>query len=89
MSHAYEKMHTDIIFDVCEILTPLLVATACMDKAIRLISLKEKKVVGVFNGHKMGVRQLDYSELDDGYILSVGSEPFVNVWSLEGGVGAI
>jgi hypothetical protein len=56
MSHVFLGMHTDLIFDVCEVRNPMLVVTACMDKLIRLISLKDKKVVGIFNGHQRGVR---------------------------------
>jgi hypothetical protein len=50
------KMHKDLITDVCEILNPLLVATSCMDKKLRLISLQERKVVGCFLGHERGLQ---------------------------------
>lgn len=83
------SIHSDVIMDVCEIQSPLLIATACLDKLIRLISLKDQKVVGKFSGHLKGVRQLDYTSYMDGYILSVGHESFVNVWTLDGGMGAI
>ena len=45
-----ENNHTDLITDVCEIANPLVIATACMDKLIRLISLTSKRVIGVFKG---------------------------------------
>lgn len=83
------SIHTDVIMDVCEIQAPLLIATACLDKLIRLISLQEQKEIGKFSGHLKGVRQLDYTNYMDGYILSVGHESFVNVWTLDGGRGAI
>lgn len=83
------SIHSDVIMDVCEIQSPLLIATASLDKLIRLISLKEQKVIGKFSGHLKGVRQLDYTSYMDGYILSVGHESFVNVWTLDGGMGAI
>jgi WD40 repeat protein len=89
LTHVMEGVHRDIICDVCELRSPLLIATACLDKIIRLISLKDQKVIGVFKGHSTGVRQLDCSQMNEGYILSVASENFVNVWSLEGGIGAI
>jgi hypothetical protein len=67
----------------------MLVLTACMDGLIRLISMNERKLVGVFRGHLTGVRQLDYTVFGEGYVLSVGHERFINVWSLEGGLGAL
>jgi len=46
-------------------------------------------VIGIFEGHAKGVRQLDYTPYHEGFILSVGYESDANVWSLEGGMGAI
>lgn len=54
--HEYADIHKDVIMDIAEINVPLLIATGCIDKLIRLISLKEKKVVGIFSGHTKGVR---------------------------------
>ena len=53
-----ENNHTDMITDVKEIANPLIIATACMDKLIRFISLTQKRVIGVFKGNKdqMGIR---------------------------------
>ncbi len=82
-------MHSDRIQDVCEIKSPLLIATACFDKQVRLISLQEKKLVGIFSGHLKGVNQLDYTAFTDGFIISVGYEPDAYLWSLEGGLGSI
>lgn len=84
-----KSLHPDVIVDLCEIHSPMLIATASLDKRIRLISLQEKKVIGEFTGHLKGVRQLDYTSFMDGFILSVGHETYVNVWTLEGGMGAI
>ena len=84
-----KKSHTDAVLDICEIVSPLLIATACMDKAIRLYMLKDHKLIGIFNGHIKGCRQLDYTSYHEGFILSVGYENYANVWSLEGGMGAI
>ena len=50
-----KNMHSDRIQDVCEIKSPLLIATACFDKQVRLISLQDKKLVGIFSGHLKGV----------------------------------
>ena len=55
------SIHKDVIKDVCEIKSPLLIATACLDKLIRLISLKEKIIIGIFNGHYSGINQLDFT----------------------------
>ena len=84
-----EVVHHDVILDAIEVLQPMLVATASVDKLIRLISLKERRIVGVFTGHKKGVRQLDFTSYGEGYMLSCGFEAEAVVWSLEGGLGAI
>ena len=60
-----------------------------MDKLIRLISMREKRVEGIFSGHETGVRQLDYTNYFDGFIVSVGFECYGSIWVLEGGMGAI
>jgi hypothetical protein len=63
--HAFGKEtkfnHTDTITDVCEIISPLIIVTSSLDKIIRMFSLKSKKVIGIFKGHLLGVRQLDYT----------------------------
>ena len=84
-----DLQHQDTICDMCEIASPQLVVTACLDKIVRLFQLQEKKLIGVFSGHNKGVRQLDYTNYHDGYLISLASENFANVWSLEGGMGAI
>ena len=84
-----QYFHTKTILDVCEIKSPLLMATACMDKYIRLISMREKRVEGIFSGHETGVRQLDYTNYFDGFIVSVGYECDARIWVLEGGMGEI
>jgi len=39
--HQFKKdIHNDAVLDICEIMSPLLIATACMDKYIRLYTLK-------------------------------------------------
>lgn len=82
-------MHSDVIMDVVEIVNPLLMATACIDKNIRLISLKEKRIMGIFTGHAKGIRQLDYTPYIDGFMVSVGFEAHAHLWSFEGGMGSI
>ena len=59
--HEFKGLHKDVIMDCIEIASPLLIATACIDKNIRLISLAEKKIMGVFMGHHKGVRHLHYT----------------------------
>lgn len=82
-------MHKDVVTDVIELANPLLIATACLDKQIRIISLREKRVIGHFQGHSRGVRQLDYTTFEDGFLVSVGFESFCNIWTFEGGMGSI
>ena len=85
----FVDIHKDVIMDVAEIPDPLVIATACIDKMVRLISLKEKKVVGIFSGHLKGVRQIQYTSYQDGFMVSVDYESYANIWTLEGGMGAI
>ena len=79
----YEVSHPDTIMDVIEIYSPHLVATACMDHKIRLISFKEQSVVAVYHEHKTGVRRLSYCHLYNSSIASVGHENYINIWSPE------
>ena len=87
--HEFKNLHQDVIMDCVEISFPLLIATACIDKNIRLISLSEKKVMGIFMGHSKGVRQLHYTPYQEGYMVSASFERIANIWSFDGGIGAI
>lgn len=77
--------HPDEILDVIEIRKPQLILTACMDKIIRLINTNDKTTLITWaDHHKSGIRCLDYNyNIGAGYILSVGFEYFINVWSPE------
>lgn len=78
--------HKKDIMDVCEIHSPLAIATASFDKTIRIFNLQEKVAIGVLKEHKKGVRSLNYSPYHGGNILSVGHENYINVWSPEGSI---
>jgi WD40 repeat protein len=77
--------HPDEILDVIEIRKPQLILTACMDKIIRLINTNDKTTLITWTDHhKSGIRCLDYNyNIGAGYIISVGFEYFINVWSPE------
>ena len=87
--NSFTDIHKDAVLDLVEIVKPLLVATASIDKWIRFISLKDKKLIGKFGGHIQGVRQLDYTTFEEGYMVSVGYETTCNFWTFEGGLGSI
>eukprot|EP00347_Sterkiella_histriomuscorum_P016786 403351858 len=78
--------HKKDIMDVCEIHSPLAIATASFDKTIRIFNLQEKIAIGVLKEHKKGVRSLNYTPYHGGNILSVGHENYINVWSPEGSI---
>ena len=46
--HEFKGVFTDVVTDIAEIAEPMLIAVSCIDKRIRLISMVEKKVMGVF-----------------------------------------
>lgn len=72
--------------DVCELHSPLSLATASFDRTIRIYNLQDKTALGVLKEHKTGVRSLNYTPFHGGNILSVGHEIYVNVWSPEGSI---
>jgi len=78
--------HEEEIMDVCEILSPLAIATASFDRTIRIYNLQDKIPLGILKEHKTGVRSLNYSPFFGGNILSVGHESYINVWSPEGSI---
>ena len=54
-----------------------------MDTTIRLYSLVEKEDISVLTEHVKGVRMLSYNPNYGGFIISVGFERNVYVWSPE------
>jgi WD40 repeat protein len=69
--------------DVTEIKIPFCIASASLDKTIRLYNLAEKFLLTVLTGHKTGVRSISYISNFGGFFVSVGHEPYVYVWSPE------
>lgn len=70
--------------DVCEIESPLCIASCSLDTKIVLYSLVDSQTLRVIEGdHRRGVRRLSYSSLSGGYLISIGYEVFANVWAPE------
>jgi len=78
--------HEEEVMDVCEVHSPLCIATASFDRTIRIYNLQDKTPMGILKEHKTGVRSLDYSPYHGGNILSVAHENYINVWSPEGSI---
>ena len=72
-----------MILDLIELTTPFAIASASLDSTIRIYSLVDKEEVSVLREHVKGVKQLSYNPNFGGFILSVGFERNVNVWSPE------
>lgn len=69
--------------DVTEINIPFCIASASLDKTIRLYNLEERLLITVLKGHKTGVRSLSYIKNFGGFIASASHEPSVYIWSPE------
>ncbi len=78
--------HEEEVMDVCEIHSPMALASASFDRTIRIYNLVDKTAIGVLKEHKTGVRHLNYTPFHGGNILSVGHENYINVWSPEGSI---
>jgi WD40 repeat protein len=72
-----------MVFDVIELASPFSIASASMDTTIRIYSLVDKEEISVLREHIKGVRQLSYNPNFGGFILSVGFERNIYVWSPE------
>lgn len=78
------KLHNDNITDIIEIMAPLCIATASLDRTIVMYDLKNKEVLRRLNdGHITGIKKLCYVENFGGQLISLGFETFVNVWGPE------
>ena len=75
--------HTDQIMAIQEIKLPPCIATASLDRTIRLYNLIEERPISVLRKHTTGVRALDYISNMGGFFISVGHETCVHVWSPE------
>lgn len=69
--------------DLVEINVPNCVATASLDRTIRLYSLQERFLITVLKGHETGIRNLSYISNFGGFFVSVGHETSIYVWSPE------
>ncbi len=72
-----------MIFDVIELQSPFSIASASLDSTIRIFSLVDKEDISVLREHTKGVRQLSYNPNFGGFIISVGFERNIYVWSPE------
>jgi len=78
------KAHKAHIMDVIEIISPCAIATCSLDHKIKLWDLSLGIKLGSLNPcHTTGVRSLDYTPDYSGYIVSVGHENIIKVWSPE------
>lgn len=66
-----------------ELASPFAIASASLDHTIRIYSLVDKEEISVLKEHTKGVRQLSYNPNFGGFIISVGFERNVYVWSPE------
>lgn len=69
--------------DLVEIKTPNCIATASLDRTIRLYNIEEKFLITVLKGHETGIRKLSYISNFGGFFVSVGHESSIYVWSPE------
>lgn len=82
----FEHMnHRDDVKDVKEMYHPFLaLITACYDGKMRIISTKQRRVVGILHsGHDTGIRQLDYTPYHGGSLISIGYESYYNLWEMD------
>lgn len=75
--------HKKAVLDIIEIDYPFSIASASMDSTIRLYSLVDKLEISILNEHQKGVRCLSYNANFGGFIVSVGFERNIYVWSPE------
>eukprot|EP00347_Sterkiella_histriomuscorum_P013983 403362615 len=76
--------HTDQIMDLVEIKIPnFCIATASLDRTIRLYNISERFLITVLKGHETGIRKLSYISNFGGFFISVGHEQSIYVWSPE------
>jgi len=75
------QLHSDLITDCVEVLSPFCIATCSLDRSIVLYDLKNSEVLRRFSRkHVTGVRRMVYMKDFGGMIISAGFEIFANVW---------
>ena len=76
--------HKSQIMDAVELKTPNAIVTCSLDHTIKAWDLSNGSKLGSFHPkHTTGVRCLDYTPDFSGYIISVGHENIIKVWSPE------
>jgi len=76
--------HKAQIMDCVELFSPASIVTCSLDRAIRAWDSETGVKLGSFKPkHTTGVRSLDYTPDFTGYILSVGHENNIKIWSPE------
>eukprot|EP01022_Parablepharisma_sp_SALTPOND_P033267 TRINITY_DN88388_c0_g1_i1.p1 TRINITY_DN88388_c0_g1~~TRINITY_DN88388_c0_g1_i1.p1 ORF type:complete len:1327 (-),score=132.42 TRINITY_DN88388_c0_g1_i1:797-4777(-) len=76
--------HNSQIMDCIELLNPLVIVTCSLDRAIRAWDpLSGSKLGSFYPKHSTGVRALDYISDFPGYIVSIGHENIIKLWSPE------
>ena len=76
--------HKAQIMDAVELKSPNAIVTCSLDRCIRMWDLATGNKMGSFKPkHAKGVRCLDYTPEYSGYIISVGHENIIKVWSPE------
>lgn len=75
------QLHSDLITDCQEILSPFCIATCSLDRTIVLYDLKNREALRRFDRkHVTGVKHLRYMRNFGGMIISTGFEIYANVW---------
>jgi WD40 repeat protein len=69
--------------DILEITLPRCIATASLDRTIRFYNIEERHQITVLKGHETGIRHMSYISGFGGFLVSVGYELSVYVWSPE------
>ncbi len=76
--------HKAQIMDMVELRLPPAIATCSLDQTIKIWNLSSGELLGSLKPkHLSGVRTLDYTTEFSGYIISVGHENYIKVWSPE------
>ena len=75
------QLHSDLITDCAEILSPFCVATCSLDRTIVLYDLKNREALRRFDRkHVTGVRILRFMKNFVGMIISPGFQNYANDW---------
>ena len=73
-------LHIDEVTSCVELLSPLCICTASLDKQIVMYDLYTKEIIRVLNGHRNGVMQLLAVPNFGGYLVSCAFDVMPLVW---------